>query len=540
MCAAVSPRQRILSLWFPELSTDRIERREAGRSWRSRGADVPPRAVTRKVKGAERLAGLNAPARALGLARGEPLADARARILKLVTEPCDEAADAALLAALADWCDRYTPLVAIDGSDGLFLDITGCAHLFAGPQDSDGEASLLADCRARLTAQGFAVSAAIADTPGAASAVARFGSDGEGGAAAIVPPGQAGDWLKPLPLAALRIEDETVAMLERVGLKRIEDIAGRPRAPLAARFGTLLIRRLDQAFGIEGEPISPRLATPALIAERRFFEPVSSEEDVRSVIAALAGHLAEALERRGEGGRAFELALFRVDGAVSRVVVGTSRPLRAPRRVLGLFAEKLASLRDEIDVGYGFDLIRLGVLEAQREDAAQIDMQGADALESDLAELIDRLGARLGLARVARLLPCDRHLPETRQALVPAAAVRNDALVWQAEVTSGEPPGRPLRLVDPPEPVEAVAMVPEGPPLRFRWRKALYEVAASEGPERIAPPWWSAEYGPGQPDLTRDYFRVEDGAGHRFWLYREGLYGFETHSPRWFLQGLSG
>lgn len=547
MRAAASSRQRILSLWFRELSTDRLQRREAGRSWRSQNHDARPRAVTKRIGNAERLYGLNAAAMALGLAAGEPLADARARIPALLVEEVDEIADASLLAALADWCDRYTPLVALNGDDGLFLDITGCAHLFAdGSKDEggadDGEKGLLADCLTRLEAQGFAVSAAIADTPGAAWAVARFGQGRDKDGAAIVPEGQAHAWLMPLPLAALRIDGEVAAGLARVGLKRIGDVIGRPRAPLAARFGAGFIRRLDQALGVEKEPISPRLSTPALMAERRFFEPISREEDIRGVIAALAGRLAEALERRGEGGRAFELALFRVDGVVSRMVVGTSRPLRAPRRVLALFTEKLASLGDEIDAGFGFDLVRLAVLEAQREAPAQADMAGGADLEIDLADLIDRLGARLGLARVARFLPCDRHLPEARQALVPAATVRDHALVWSGDTSSADdaPLTRPLRLIEPAEPVEAVAMVPEGPPLRFRWRKALYEVTASEGPERIAPPWWSAEYGPAQTGLTRDYFRVEDGAGRRFWLYREGLYERETEAPRWFLQGLCG
>ncbi|WP_246270531.1 DNA polymerase Y family protein [Hongsoonwoonella zoysiae] len=526
-----------------------MERRQAGRSWRSPDrfhdrnsvdAEARPRAISGRIRNAERIYALNAAAVKLGLRKGEALADARARIPSLFVEEADEAADAALLAALADWCDRYTPLVALDGADGLLLDITGCAHLFA-KDGEDGEAALAADCTSRLGTQGFSVRIGIADTVGAAWAVARFPVNGAGAPVTIVPPGGAREAIAPLPLAALRLEEDAGARLERVGLKRVEDVLGRPRAPLAARFGTGLIRRLDQALGGEDEPISPRLAAPALAAERRFFEPVSRTEDVKGVLLSLARQLAGALERRGEGGRAFELALFRVDGVVSRVMVGTSRPLRTPERVLSLFSEKLGNLGDELDAGFGFDLIRLGVIEAQREDPSQADMAGGDALEDDLADLVDRLGARLGLARVARFLPCDRHLPEARQALVPAATVRDDVLVWSGEAPDGEdmPLVRPLRLIDPPEPVEAIAMVPEGPPLRFRWRKALYEVAASEGPERIAPPWWPGGHG-GDSLFTRDYFRVEDEAGRHFWLYREGLYERETEAPRWYLQGLFG
>ncbi|WP_244313695.1 Y-family DNA polymerase [Stappia sediminis] len=538
-----------MSLWFPTLPTDRLERRQAGRSWhsperfrdkKSADAEAFPRAISSRVRNAERIYALNAAAMKLGLRKGEALADARARIPALAVEEADEAADACLLAALADWCDRYTPLVALDGTDGLLLDITGCAHLFAKGGE-DGEARLADDCVSRLGAQGFSVRAGIADTAGAAWAVAHFPAKREGIPVTIVPPGGAREAITLLPLAALRLEEAVSARLERVGLKSVEDVLDRPRAPLAARFGTGLIRRLDQALGFEDEPISPRLASPALVAERRFFEPVSRTDDVKGVIFSLARQLAGALERRGEGGRAFELALFRVDGVVSRAMVGTSRPLRAPERVLSLFSEKLGNLGDELDAGFGFDLIRLGVIEAQRENPAQADMTGGATLEDDLSDLVDRLGARLGLARVARFLPCDRHLPEARQALVPAATVRDDVLVWSGEAPGGEeaPLIRPLRLIDPPEPVEAIAMVPEGPPLRFRWRKALYEVAASEGPERIAPPWWPGGHG-GNSLLTRDYFRVEDRAGRHFWLYREGLYERETEVPRWYLQGLFG
>lgn len=516
-------------------------------SWRSRAGESPARITVARQRGAERVAAANAAALRLGVVPGEGLADACARLPGLVSDPAAEAEDAALLAALADWCDRYTPLVALDGADGLLLDITGCAHLFVPrapgmdngtPGCLPGEAELMADCVARLERQGFAVRAAVADTPLAAWAMARHALS-ETTRVGGVAPGDGWRVLAELSPAALRVGEACVAALARVGLTRIADLLDRPRAPLAARFGADLVRQLDRLRGIEPAPISPRLAVPALVCERRFFEPIAREEDVRGVIAALAGRLAGDLETRGEGGRAFELALFRVDGVVNRVTVGTGRPIRAPEQVLRLFSEKLAALGDDLDAGFGFDLVRLAVLEAQCVTAVQGDMdRRADDGEA-LADLIDRLGARLGIARVARFLPCDSHLPEARQKLVPAALVDPAALVWRAEtpIAPDTPQLRPLRLLDPPEPVEAVAMVPEGPPLRFRWRRALYEVAACEGPERIAPPWWTA---PG-PAPARDYYRVEDGAGRRFWLYREGHYADPQEGlppPRWFLQGL--
>jgi protein ImuB len=515
------------------------------------------------MKSALRLVALDATAERLGLHRGQALADARAMIPTLDAAEANPIADAALIAAIADWAERYTPLVALDPPDGLMLDITGCAHLF------DGEEALVADLLTRLPAQGFAARAAIADTPGAAFAAARFGET------SWVPPAGTRDMLIGLPLAALRLDGETVSALDRVGLKRIGQILDAPRAPLAARFGPGLIHRLDQALGREEEAISPRRPVAALIAERRFAEPIGREEDIAATIASLAATLAHSLDERGEGARRFELSLFRVDGAVSRLEVGTSRPVRAPKLVLGLFAEKFAGLAEELDAGFGFDMARLSVPVVAPDDPAQIDLAGDAAGEADLGQLIDRIGARLGPERVKRIVSRDSHIPERTEALADIDDATRDPPLrsggggpsegrWRGHAAvrteyspstmlrmvplprfAGEenaaspfdvdPIDRPLRLFARPEPVEAVAAVPDGPPVHFRWRRALYRVARVEGPERIAPEWWRND-----EDLTRDYFRVEDAAGHRFWLYREGLYGRETAFPRWYLHGVFG
>ncbi|MCP4382703.1 MAG: DNA polymerase Y family protein [Hyphomicrobiales bacterium] len=484
-------------------------------------ASNPPLVVVAKVKSALRIVALDQTARARGLRNGQALADARAMVPDLDAVDEDPAADTALLGALADWAERYTPLVALDPPDGLMLDITGCAHLF------DGEEALVADCLVRLQAQGFLARAAIADTPGAAWAVARFGDT------SLVPPGDARSALIGLPLAALRLESVTVSALERVGLKRIGQIVEAPRAPLAARFGAGLINRLDQALGAAEEAISPRRPVAALIAERRFAEPIMHETDIAAVLTALATRLVPGLEARDAGARRFELALFRVDGVVARLGVGTSRPVRAPAHVVGLFAEKFAGLADDVDVGFGFDMVRLSVPETASDAPAQIDLAGDATGEADLAQLIDRIGARLGSDRVHRVVGRDSHIPERSEAFPLAGTLMEDSEV--AMVSGDGPIDRPLRLFPNPEPVQAVAAVPDGPPVHFRWRRVLYRVARVEGPERIAPEWWRND-----EDLTRDYFRVEDAAGHRFWLYREGLYGFETVSPRWYLHGVFG
>ena len=443
------------------------------------------------------------------------LADARAMIPTLAVADEDPNADLTLLDEIADWAERYTPLVA-RGSDGLMLDITGCAHLFGG------EEALLADCLARLLTQGFLARGAIADTPGAAWAIARFAETG------VTGPGAALPVLASLPVAALRLEAETVSALNRVGLKRIGQIVDAPRAPLAARFGSLLLRRLDQALGREEEAIDPRRPPPVFIAERRFAEPIAREEDVSAALTSLAATLAASLERHGEGARRLEYALFRVDGAVTRITVGATRPLRSPKLILALFREKFASFGDDLDAGFGFDMARLSAAATAPADPLQTDLIGDGDPAADIAGLVDRIGARLGEDRVTALVEHPTHIPERAESFVPQTA-----LAGQPRAAAPPPDGalRPLRLFAHPEPIVVTAEIPDGPPAQFRWRRALYRVIRAEGPERIAAEWWNG-IGP-----TRDYFRVEDEAGRRFWLYRDGLFS-EAAEPQWYVHGL--
>jgi protein ImuB len=481
--------------------------------------------VIERAGGAVRILAVDANARRHGVRPGMGLADARAVLPALAVDEVDPEADADLLDALGDWADRYTPLVGLDPADGLMLDITGCAHLFGG------EAALLADALDRLKAQGFAAAGAVAGTPGAAHAVARFGGGG------VVPPGTHPARIAPLPLAALRLPEDTVAALGRLGLKTIAMLIDQPRAPLAARFGGLLMRRLDQVLGREGEAITPRRPAPDLVAERRFADPLSLLADVEATVVSLAASLAEALERRGQGARMIGLSLYRADGHVTRVEVGTARPLRDPQKMVRLLGERLATAAGGgLDVGYGYDMVRLTVPLAAPLDPAQTDLSGETGRAAEIDGLVDRLGARFGLAAVCRLMPQETHLPERTTVAVPAATVAERALSHAAvpRPDAGEPPRFPVRLLDVPEPVETVAGVPDGPPQRFRWRRVLYEVVRAEGPERIGAEWWRRD-GP-----TRDYFRVEDVDGRRFWLYRDGLFGREQDVPRWYLHGLFG
>jgi protein ImuB len=557
-----------------------------------------PLIVSRHENNTRRIAALDEQAEALGLKRGVGIADACAMHPGIEIAETDPVADRRLLESLADWCDRYTPLVALEGEDGLFLDITGCAHLFGG------EKAMLDDILARFFHQGFDLRASIASTPGAAWAAARF-------SLSAIEEGDEAEALAPLPLPALRLDAAVRGGLESVGLRTVGAVMQTPRAPLARRFGKLLFLRIDQALGQVEEPISPRLPAPPLAVERRLVEPIVTMEAIERLVGLLAATLKADLERRGEGARSLQLALFRVDGAVSRIAVGTARPLRDPDRIGLLFHEKLAALADRIDAGFGFDLVRLSALSLARFEAWQADFSGEDASEEErLVLFADRIRARLGDHAVLKAIPVESHLPERAAAAVPfagrtaayeitsspqgaelshmtkypplrrASRATSPPLSWgrgkepslaagtssppssggevvseadrsggrtsyaiasplcggnRGEGTAPHLPERPIRLFSSPEPIEAIAAeVPEGAPASFRWRRVFHRVAASEGPERIAPEWWRGD----GSEETRDYFRVEDEEGRRFWLYRQGLYGEAPQGPRWFMHGI--
>ncbi|MBX3531497.1 MAG: DNA polymerase Y family protein [Rhizobiaceae bacterium] len=544
---AVSDGRRIMALWLPFLRTDRILRQRWGRDWRrteshpgphepgngqpgrqSDGRHMrPPLLVSHRDGQAQRILAIDERAGALGLKPGLGVADARAMHSCLDVVEADPVADRRCLESLADWCDRYTPLTALDGDDGLFLDITGCTHLFGG------EEAMLRDVLARLRRQGFDTRGAVASTVGAAWAAARFFPDG-----GLVEPGGEARLIGPLPLAALRIEPAICLRLEGVGLRKIGDIMKAPRAPLARRFGAALLVRLDQALGAVEEAVSPRLPVADLSVERILAEPISLVDDIEKLSAALARVLSTDLERRGEGARRLQLSLFRLDGGVQRLEVGASQPLRDPDFVARLFHEKLVAVGEAIDPGYGFELVRLSVLGTAPLAEEQADFAGgSERSVADLALLADRLRARLGDAILEQPVMVASHLPERAQRSepfsVPIPAAR-DVENGHMQSSRSNPAERPVRLLPRPEPVDvAAAEVPEGPPASFRWRRALHRVMRAEGPERIAPEWWRQ---PAKAE-SRDYFRVEDEAGRRYWLYREGFYGTAS-APRWYMHGL--
>ena len=486
-----------------------------------------PLAVIARIKSAQRLVCVDARAAALGLHPGLSLADARARHPELIVAEADPPEEAKLLARVADWCARYTPLCALDGADGIMLDISGAAHLFGG------EEAMAREIMARLRGQGLSVSLGVADNPRAAWALARHGERRL--APENIDEKTFAKLFHDMPLAALGLDGKTVADMARAGLRRVGDVAYRPRAPIAARFGDDVLARLDALKGLERGAICPRFAAPAFIAERRFASPIAQAQAVEATIQRLADDLVVLLERQAKGARRLELLLFRVDGDVRRVVVGAGRPLNEARAIARLFAERLASRgEDEIDAGFGVDLMRLSCILAEPLAPSQRELERAHEGEraQALADLLDRLSARLGPRRVTRQALVDAHLPEAAVASV--AATLGETRLGRSSEDIAPAPHRPIRLFERPERIETLAEVPDGPPLRFTWRRMRHDVAAIEGPERIAGDWRR------QDALTRDYFRAEDTAGRRFWLYREGLYGAETAQAKWFVHGMFG
>lgn len=513
--------RRILALWLPRLPADRIQR-ALRRTQTAQNQNSPPLVLAAKIDNALRITGLDETASRLGLRPGMPLADARAMIEPLQVQEADPIADVKLLGQIADWCDRFTPFVALDPPQGLLLDVSGATHLFGGEQ------ALLNRLRHGLAAQGFAVQAALAGTAMAARALAHY-ADG-----ALITPGAEAAAVASLPVEALGLDPLATHGLRRAGLKSIGQVASRARAELAARFGAAMLAHLDHALGRAEEPISPRRNLPDYMAERRFAEPVSTQEIIIQAIRSLSDALCDVMEERGQGARAIEAVFFRADGLVRRISVRMAKPVREPELMMRLFRERLDALADPLEAGFGFDLIRLNANEtgAIRPEAIGFSDRNEDERAIDV--LIDSLSARLGSECVQSFRAENTHIPEQAARAVPAQSQKPASLSWRDLESGDEIPRRPLRLFGHPEPIQVMAQIPDGPPLRFRWRKALHTVMRAEGPERIAMEWWQGNaIGP-----TRDYFRVENEEGCRFWLYRAGLYESETQNPVWYVHGL--
>ena len=506
-----------------------------------------PLALVAPGKGGARIVSLNRAARQGGLVEGELLSNARSKVLDLQSRAADPGADAAALRKLALWCLRYTPTVTPwdekSGADGLFLDVTGCAHLFGG------EAQLLADLEGRLRAFGLYPRTAIAGTAGASWALARHGASHR----KIVASGEEGSALEGLPLAALRLSQATQTLMRRLGFKRIGELVDQPRAPFAARFEPEFLSRLDQALGRAPEPLIPVVPPPAYHARAMFLEPILSQEHVLEAARRLLRELAAALARDAAGARVVRLLLFRVvsetrfqhDSGVQSLDLGLAAPSRDPEHIARLIALRLDRLDEGLETDFGFEAAAVHVLAAEplSERQERLGMDAGSAAPEGLARLIDRLQQRLGSGAVCQLHPHQSHTPERAEhAVSPSPRFSRGEghggavppARGEGQWGEGKAP-RPLLMLPRPEAAEVVALIPEGPPRQFRWRGVLHQVAEAQGPERIAPEWWRRT-----AEETRDYYVVEDAAGRRFWLYRAGLYGRSAATPQWFMHGVFG
>ena len=523
---------RIVSVWLPRWP---IYRFLAAQTISSAGKPVDPErpfVLAIPATGGLRIAAMNEAAENAGIIVGDPVADARAKADSLQVRAADSAADDGALHRLALWATRYTPTASPwteeNGADGFFLDIEGAAHLFGG------EESLLADLAGRLDRFGLPARLAIADPPGMAWALSHFAE----AAQSILPADGETVALSAMPIEALRLSVETRALLRRLGFKSVGALLDKPRAPFAARFTDELLRRLDQALGRRDEPLIPVTTPPVYHSLNYLLEPIVSHQAILACACRLMQHLVHVLVRDEAGARTLRLSLYGVDGTVDAIDIGLTSPTRSVPHVARLIDLKLEALAAMRDGGFGFEAIGLAVTRAESMPGRQIELN-ISAVHSPPqddgepgAALIDALRHRLGPDRVRQFEAIPRHLPECAETLTEfnSEPPRN----WPTE----EEQTRPLLLLPQAEPTEVTALIPEGPPRRFRWRGVTYDITGAQGPERIADEWWHAPYPSQEEARTRDYYLVEDGEGHRFWLYREGLYGRETATPRWFVHGL--
>jgi protein ImuB len=503
--------RKVVSLFLPTWPTDRLRR--------SLGSAAPSRhepLVLAAHDGRRRVIhAADAAARRVGLHPGLPLAEARARIPDLQVRDADPAADAAGLHRLGLWClRRYSPVVAVDPPDGLWLDATGAGHLFGGDE------AMLDDMIRRLAAAGIHARAAMAGTAGAAHALARHS-----GARRIICAGEPQAALAPLPTAALRLPAEMVVELRRLGFERIEALERAAPSSLALRFGPEPGLRLDQALGRRPEPLVP-IADPEIPSvERSFAEPISAPETLQRYTGLLVRQLCGELEAKALGARHLDLLFHRVDAVVQGLRIGTSAPSRDAKHLARILCEQLK----QIDPGFGIERMVLSATLAEPFAHRQLAIQDGSRREPELSTLVDTLANRLGPERLYRIAVRESDLPERSVRRIPALAPPTGRS-WPEDLP------RPARLLDPPEPVTTLALLPDHPPVRFTWRGIQHRVARADGPERLHGEWWV----PGSDAAAlRDYFRVEDDTGQRFWLFREGD-GSDPHggSLHWYLHGL--
>ena len=452
----------------------------------------------------------------LGLRPGMAISKAQALISELTIKESDPSADLEALERLALWAlKRYSPMVCADPPDGLIIDVMGAAHLHGG------EEAMLAGMIDALSDFGVKARGAIADTCGAAHALARFVAT----PITICPPTESSTAILRLPIYALRLPLTTVVDLRALGFDRIVDLTSQPRPPLILRFGHQLGLRLDQALGSVSEPIDPVRLEDMIEIRRVFAEPIGAPETIAKYIGKLVVLLCERLERNGVGVKRMDLLCHRTDNVIEAVRIGLAKPVRDVKRLTRLLCDKI----ETIDPGWGIEVMRIAATETESLIPKQMTSLLLEETQADVTDLLDTLSNRIGSDRLYRFAPVASDVPERSVKRVPASA---------PDVGGGWPKRwpRPTRLLSPPESIETMALMPDYPPVSFSWRGKRRRVQAADGPERIFGEWWKRD---AELTTVRDYFRIEDETGERYWIYRAGDgEDMGTGSQRWFMHGI--
>jgi len=494
--------KRFATIWFRYLKTDWFTIRQPD-------LHHAPFVLASPDHGRMIITALNSFAREQGVETGMVLADARAinPTLKFIDDKPELSHK--LLKSIAEWCIRFTPVVAPDPPEGIILDATGCAHLWGG------EISYISEINKRLKKFGYDVRIAMADTIGTAWAASRFGKE-----ITIIDPGEQMNALLSLPPAALRLESEIIERLHKLGLRQVKNFIGMGRSTLRRRFGNMLIQRLDQALGNEDEIIEPVQPIEPYQERLPCLEPIVTATGIEIALQRLLEMLCKRLEQDHKGVRHACFKSYRIDGKIEKIEIGTNRASHNADHLFKLFEIKIPTIEPALG-------IELFVLEAVKVDdvfAMQENIwESSCGLENTkISELIDRLANKIGTNHIHRYLPDEHHWPERSVKLASSFHEKTDTN-WNPDKR------RPLQLLPRPEPIQVTAPVPDYPPMLFRYKNKLHKIKKADGPERIEREWWLEE-GP-----HRDYYCVEDEAGNRFWLFRSGHY--TDNNYQWFIHG---
>lgn len=494
--------KRYVSIWFRHLLVDRVLRRQPELAekafvlaWKERGR-ILVKASSREAKKS-------------GIEVGMVLADARAMQPGLEVLDYDPQLSEKLLRSLAEWAIRYSPLVAVDAPDGLILDATGLSYLWGN------ELEYMVDITARLGVLGYEVRTAMADTITASWAVCRYGEE------VLVPPGEQFSALLPLPPHALRLEQDVLVKMQKLGLYRIKSFIYMPPSVLRRRFGQFTLDQIGKALGSMHEPFEPVLPLEPYQERLTSMEPIVTAVGIKIALQKLLEILCARLAREGKGARQMLFKCFRVDGQTEQIQIGTSGPSCSVSHLFRLFELKISGI--EPALGIELFILEIPVVDMLSAPQEKLwDFQAANKLTL-LSELVDRLVARAGADVVHRYLPAEHHWPEKAISETRSLTER-PVSGWRKDIH------RPILLLDQPHKIIVSAPIPDYPPMLFRYKGSIHRITKAEGPNRIEQEWWLSD------GLHRDYYAVEDENGSRYWIFRSGHY-HEKLMSEWFIHG---